>query len=331
VPLREHPEARAQIRSAYSARGLRVPEGSDVQAMLPEGAEPIRNAVGTAPGILVRRAGGAVIAVLPGVPAELRAMAEGALGPLLRAHPDRGPRPALAAITVAGMREVDVGRTIADLMERGLDPLVGSYPKLGRIVVTVESRASPEEEAARRVTATAAEIGRRLGAAVVGEGDVRLEDVVARLLLERGVTVAAAESVTGGLVSAGLVGVAGVSRVFLAGFVTYSDRAKVEVLGVPEGVIAAHGAVSEACARAMAEGARGRAGAAMGVSVTGIAGPEGGSAEKPVGTVWFGIADAAGTVALKAVFPGDREAVRGYARERAFELMRRRLLGLPQR
>jgi nicotinamide-nucleotide amidase len=330
VPLTLHDGALDLVRSNYSRRGMRVPEGSEVQAMLPAGAEPIQNGVGTAPGILVRRAAGTrVLAVLPGVPAEFRAMVERSLIPILRVHPDRGSPPVLASLTVAGLREVDAGNTIADLMERGRDPLVGSYPKLGRIVLTVESAARPEAEAARRVGETVAEIRRRLGAAVVGEGDLRLNEVVAALLLERGVTVATAESLTGGLVSDGFVEVPGISRVFIAGFVTYSNRAKIDLLGVPDSLVLARGAASEECARAMAEGARARTGADLALSVTGVAGPDGGSEEKPVGTVWFALSDAAGTAAARVRFPGDRAAVRAFARERAFEIIRRRLLGLP--
>src|SRR5262249_28374252 len=199
------------------------------------------------------------------------------------------------------------------------------YPKLGRVVLVVESR-ERGAEAARRVEADLAEIENRLGEAVVGRGDLKLNEVVASLLLEKGVTVAVAESLTGGLVGDGLVEIPGISKVFLAGFVTYSNRAKAQVLGLPEALFGAGaaGAVSEECVRAMAEGARARSGADLAIAVTGIAGPSGGSADKPVGTVWFALADRDGTVAASVVFPGDRASVRAFTRERAFDLMRRR-------
>ena len=139
-------------------------------------------------------------------------MVEDALVPLLRSHPGRGPAPRLGSVTVAGIREVDLGRRIEDLMERGRDPVVGSYPKLGRVVLTVESRASRRTRPRRRVEATLAEIERRLGDAVVGRGDLRLNEVVAGILLERGTTIAIAESLTGGLIADGLVAVPGISR-----------------------------------------------------------------------------------------------------------------------
>lgn len=330
VPLVEHPDALTLVRQKYESRGIRVPEGSHVQALLPRGCEPVPNPTGTAPGILWREPGGdRAIVVLPGVPREFRAMIAEALVPLLRAHPRRGPAPTLASLTVAGMREVDVGRIIEDLMARGRDPVIGSYPKLGRIVLTIESTAQSGEEASRRVAADAAEIRRRLGAAVVGDGDLRLNEVVASLLLERGTTIAIAESVTGGLVADGLVEVAGASRVFLAGFVAYANRAKIDLLGVPESLLASQGAVSAACAQAMAHGARARTGADIGFATTGIAGPGGGSEEKPVGMVWFAVADGAGSAVARVVFPGDRAAIRAFTRERAFELLRRRLLAIP--
>jgi nicotinamide-nucleotide amidase len=285
--------------------------------------------VGTAPGFLLRiPTADHLIVVVPGVPAELRAMVEDSVVPLLRSHPGRGPAPLLGSVTVAGIREVDLGSRIEDLMERGRDPIVGSYPKLGRVVLTVESRA-PADEAALRVETTLAEIERRIGDAVVGRGDLLLNEVVGGLLLARGTTIAIAESLTGGLVADGLVAVPGISRVFLAGWVAYANRTKVEELGVPQQVLDSDGAVSEACVRAMAAGARARSGAALALALSGIAGPDGGSSEKPVGTVWFAISDGAGEVTNRAVFPGDRAAVRAYACARAFDLMRRRLLGLP--
>jgi nicotinamide-nucleotide amidase len=331
APVAEHAGALALIRATYSQRGLPMPAGSETQALMPAGAEPVPNGNGTAPGILWRgsgRAEGRVLIVVPGVPAEFRSMIESALVPILRARADRGGPPVSGAITLAGMREVDVGRTVADLMDRGRDPLVGSYPKRGRVVLFAESRAGGSE-GARRVEDALAEIERRLGDFVVGRGDLLLEEVVAGLLLSRGLTVAVAESLTGGLVADGLVEVPGVSKAFLAGFVAYANRAKTQVLGVPEALLAKHGAVSEECVRAMAEGARARSGADLAIALTGIAGPSGGSEDKPVGTTWFGLADANGTVAARVVFPGDRAAVRAYARARAFDFMRRRLLGLP--
>jgi PncC family amidohydrolase len=156
-----------------------------------------------------------------------------------------------------------------------------------------------------------------------------MESVVLDLCRQRGLTLGLAESLTGGLVADGLVAVPGISKVFLAGWVVYANRAKTAALGVPEALLAKEGAVSEACVRAMAEGARQRSGASFAFAVSGIAGPSGGSAEKPVGTVWFAVADDAGCEARRAVFPGDRASVRAFARERAFDLMRRRLLGLP--
>jgi nicotinamide-nucleotide amidase len=327
VPLARDPEAAAFLDATYARLGRTPPPGSDVQADLPRGTTAVVNPRGTAPGILLADADG-VLFVAPGVPSELVGMVEASLLPLLARRPERRPAPSLRQTTIAGLAEAAVGRLVADLMERGRDPQVGSYPKQGRVVLALESAAEPDE-AARRLDADVAEIRRRLGAAFAGEGDVPLNELCAKILLERGTTVAVAESVTGGLVADGLVEVPGVSRVFRAGFAVYANEAKRDVLGVPETLLRDHGAVSEPVARAMAEGARRVAGTDVALAVTGIAGPGGGSPEKPVGTTWFALADAEGVVAHRYVFLGERAAIRRYARERAFDLLRRRLLGLP--
>ncbi len=327
VSLVRDPRAAALLAATYARLGRTAPPGSDVQADLPEGTTPIENLRGTAPGILSAGPDG-VLFVAPGVPSELAGMLERELLPLLAARPERGPAPRLRQATIAGLPEVAVGRLVADLMERGRDPVVGSYPKQGRVVLALESSAADPVEADRRLTADLAAIRARTGDAFVGEGDLALNEVCAKILLERGMTVATAESVTGGLLSDGLVEVPGISAVFRAGFAVYSNEAKRDLLGVPESIFATHGAVSEPCVRAMAEGARRVARADIALATSGIAGPTGGSPEKPVGTVWFAVADAAGTTAAKFTFPGERASIRRYARERAFDVLRRRLLGL---
>lgn len=328
--VRVAPDARAAalLAATYARLGRVAPPGSDVQADLPEGCDPVENLRGTAPGILKADADG-VLFVAPGVPSELDGMVDAVLLPLLAARPERGPAPRLRQVTIAGVAEVVVGRLVQDLMARGRDPVVGSYPKRGRVVLALESSAADPLDADRRLDADVAAIRERLGPAFVGEGDLGLNEVVARLLLDRGLRIAVAESVTGGLIADGLVEVPGVSAAFVAGFATYSNAAKTELLGVPAELFARHGAVSVEVAAAMAEGARARTGADLALSATGIAGPGGGTSEKPVGTVCFAVADAAGTATSRYVFPGERAAVRTYARERAFDLARRRLLGLP--
>jgi nicotinamide-nucleotide amidase len=166
----------------------------------------------------------------------------------------------------------------------------------------------------------------RLGSAVFGEGEEGLEDAVAALLARRGARLALAESCTGGLVAARLVNVPGMSEHLIEAVVAYANASKVKTLGVPAELIREHGAVSEPVARAMAEGARRRAGADVALAVTGIAGPGGGSKEKPVGTVWFALSDAAGTEAVCEHLLGDRALIRERAACHALNLLRLRLL-----
>ncbi len=328
VTLGRDPAAVAFLEDIYARRNRPMPEGSLVQADLPLGTKMVANPVGTAPAILLDDAKGLLI-VLPGVPSEFRVIAETELIPRIRARAARGPAPAARQVTIAGVPEVRVGQLVADLMARGRDPQIGSYPKLGRVVLALESRDPDGARASRKLDDDVAEIRRRLGDAVVADGDVPMNVCVGELLLKRNITLALAESITGGMIADALVEVPGISQIFKAGFVTYANEAKVDLLGVMPETLATSGAVSEACVRAMAEGARTRGRADLALSVSGIAGPSGGSDAKPVGTTWFALADARGTVAIRHGFVGDRQAIRLYARERALDLIRRHVLGLP--
>ncbi|HYC79126.1 MAG TPA: molybdopterin-binding protein, partial [Planctomycetota bacterium] len=232
VPLRRSAAAEAMLRATYERLGRPVPPGSEVQADLPEGCEPVKNLRGTAPGLLFEDDDG-VLFVAPGVPSELDGMLAENLLPTLARRPERGPAPHLRQVTLAGVTEAVAGNLVADLMTRGRDPIVGSYPKQGRVVLALESFAEPPDEAERRLDRDVATIRARLAESVVGDGDVPLQEVVARLLLERGLTFALAESMTGGAVADALVEVPGISASFLAGYVTYSNRAKRDALGVP--------------------------------------------------------------------------------------------------
>jgi nicotinamide-nucleotide amidase len=325
--LRRDATAEATLRDAYARRGRPLPPGSLVQADIPEGFAAAPNARGTAPGLL-RAADDGVLLAAPGVPAELEGMLDEILLPILATRPERGTPPKALQITTAGLAEAEIGALLSDLLIRGRDPIAGSYPKSGRVVLTLETfREGADADLALKVDAET--IRDRVGSAFVGFGDLKLNEVVVRAAIEKKTTLAVAESLTGGLVSDGVVEVPGASAVFVAGIAAYKDEAKRAVLGVRAETLDAHGAVSEACAREMAEGARRLTGADVALATTGIAGPDGGSIEKPVGTTWFAIADAAGTVANRRVFLGGRAEIRAYARERAFDLLRRRFFGLP--
>ena len=324
VPLEPHPAARAALE-AWGGRRGRAPSPSNLrQADLPHGAVPLANPVGSAPGIEAPLDGARVFC-LPGVPVEMGRMLEGEVLPRLAAAGAECVR-LVRTVRTIGLPESAIGERLADLMALGRRPRVATAVHAGLIDVHVHA-AGPRGEVERLLAADAATIGERLGAAAFGEGETSLEEVVARLLAERHRTVAVAESCTGGLVAARLVNVPGMSEWLIEGVVVYSNAAKVRALGVSDELIASEGAVTEAVARAMAEGVCVRTGADVGVSVTGIAGPDGGTPEKPVGTVCFGVAIGAETTTARRVFSGDRGEVRERAANCALNLLRLRLQG----
>jgi nicotinamide-nucleotide amidase len=328
LPLLEDPRVWQAIEERFASFGRTPPPNNRKQAEVLEGATVLWNRRGTAPGLRVE-AGGATLFLFPGVPHELEALLEHELEPWL------AERAGEVAIELATLRTALRPESEVD---RALGP---AYEEFGRAPITV--LASPGEvkirlsvsgaPAARRtrLDAMRARVAELLGDSVYAEGaEVTLEATVGRLLAERGLLLASAESCTGGMIGERMTRVPGSSGWYAGGVVAYSDRIKTRLLDVPEAAIAAHGAVSEAVARAMAAGARRRLGADLAVAVTGIAGPGGGSPEKPVGTVHLAISGPEEATAHRhARFPGDRERVRVFATMAALELVRRRLLGLP--
>jgi len=285
------------------------------QAMVFEGAHVLRPTSGTAAGQVVRTAQGATLVLLPGPPHEMRPMLAEALGSETLTEPP-------AIVRCVGITESDAQvtaqRVLGDI--EGLTLTVLATPSLVDVVL-FDAGGGPEPlaEGRRRVVAALAEH-------VYAEGERRLSDVVLALARDAGVTLAFAESCTGGLASAVLTDIAGSSDVFLGGVVAYSDAVKTGVLGVSPRTLASHGAVSEQTASEMAQGARERLGADIAVSITGIAGPGGGTKEKPVGTVWFALAREQQTTAVMRVLPGDRDGVRTRAAIAALDMIRHALV-----
>ena len=327
--LVEDPEAVIQIERWFKSRG-RVMAGSNrLQALRPRSAEVMENRHGTAPGLRIERGegpGGVRIFVMPGVPGEMRGMFVEEVLPRLKEM--SGERvTVISKVNTFGRGESVVGEAIRDLMVRGGNPSVGTT--VAEAIVSVRIYATGTAgEAAEMTARVKKEVRGRLGEICFGEDEERLEESVAKMLRERKVTVATAESCTGGLLAKLLTDVAGSSAYFLRGWVTYANEAKVEELGVGRELIETHGAVSEEVARAMAEGARKFAESDFGVGITGIAGPDGGSAEKPVGTVWIGLAYEGGTVVRRFVMPGDRKGVRLRAAQMGLAMMRWRMMGV---
>lgn len=275
------------IRQLLLRRRRPVPESNRRQAHFPPGATVLTNPVGTAPGfrLPLHRA---VLFALPGVPREMQRMVADHVLPWLCALPGRQPV-ARHTMRVVGPSEAQLGEVLAGFLAAGCVPAVGITASAGQLTVRIVARGASAALAAERAAATAAQIRPLLGGWLVAEGEAELHEVVVRALQERGATLALAESCTGGLAAAQLVDVPGASAVFLGGLVAYSDASKMELLGVDAALLGAHGAVSEPVAEALAAGAAQRFGAQIGAAVTGIAGPDGGTADKPVGTVCFGL------------------------------------------
>lgn len=302
-----HAPSLEAIQRFFDKIGRVMVESNKVQAMFPVGAEVLPNEAGTAPGLTVRL-GDCDIYVTPGVPREMKWMYHTLIEPRL---PQQEGAITYSIVHTFGAGESDVGTAIGDLMQRGANPTVGTTVAAGMVSVRIISRAATHEQACGRARAVADEVRHRLGDLVVGEGDDTLAVVVGRLLRERGQTLATAESCTGGMIGEMLTAVAGASHYYLGGVVSYANSVKQELLGVGEDLLIAHGAVSEPVAGAMAAGVRQRTGSDWAISITGIAGPGGGTEAKPVGTVCIGLARPDGTVEThRHVFPGDRNVLR---------------------
>ncbi len=319
------PEAMARIEAAFRAMGRHMAPANRLQALIPEGAEPVPNPVGQAPGFILSRDGCTLI-VLPGVPSEMRAMMDETVIPRLRAA--AGTASAVLALRTSGLPESDVGSRLEDFPSLFPDVRVGFYPDSTGVTVRLMTFGALAEACDNRVRQAGESAKNRLGRAVFGTGSDSLESVIGRLLAESGRTLAVAESCTGGLISHRLTNVSGSSAYFIRGVVAYHNNAKTALLGVPKSLLEKHGAVSAECAAAMAEGIRSSAGTDFGLSATGIAGPSGGSAEKPVGLVFISCADSSGTVTEKHRFLRERLWNKERSATAALDLLRRRLQGI---
>jgi nicotinamide-nucleotide amidase len=312
----------AEIEAFFLQRERPFPPTNRIQAMVPAGATSIPNPLGTAPGI-VARLGTASVYVLPGVPHEMQRMFDEAVAPRLAGRGAIVHR----QVHCFGEGESTIAAAIVALMQRGRNPVVGTTAGAGMVTVRVAASAANRPEAEESAEQTVQEIRRRLGRLVVGTDEQTMPAAVGHLLREAGATLATAESCTGGLIGELMTSVPGSSDYYLGGLVAYADQAKSELLAVPAELIRQHGAVSEPAASAMVQEARRRLGADWAVSVTGIAGPGGGSEDKPVGLVYVGLAGAAGVAVHRHVLPGVRQIVRLRAALTALIHLRLALIG----
>ena len=301
-----------QILDYMQQRKRPVPESNRRQAMLPEGARPLRNPVGTAPGFAVR-IGRAEFFAMPGVPREMVRMLQDHVLPAVSAMPGLTPV-AQRWLRVLGPSEALLGERIEPYMVAGRNPAVGITASGGLLTIRIVATAATAAAADTAAEVTAAELRPMLGKWLFAEGTVELPELLVQRGTAAGRTLAFAESCTAGLLAARLVDVAGASAMFAGGVVAYADAAKRDLLGVPADLLAAHGAVSEPVAAAMAEGARRRFASDLAAATTGIAGPGGGTPDKPVGTVCFALAGPAGTRAWTVPIP---DLGRAFIRDRA--------------
>lgn len=321
-------EAMARLKEFFARLGREMHPANGRQCLLPAKAELIPNPAGTASGFHLLL-DGCLLIFLPGVPSEMAVMLEESVVSLVLARRSGRQRTRTSTLTVFGLSEAEIGARLSDI-DRSRPGLGVAYC-VEYPMVQVKLRATGEDETALTALLEdgAAIVRERLGDHVVAGGGETIDTVVARLFRETGMTLALAESCTGGLIAGRITAVAGSSGYFLLGAVTYSNDAKSNLLGVPGDMLAEQGAVSAEVARAMARGARKLAGSDLALAVTGIAGPEGGSPDKPVGTVFIALADRAGCSAKGYHFSGDREKIRTITAITAMDWLRRRLLAYP--
>ncbi len=330
VELVEDARSTERISAYFERIGRQMKPSNLNQAMIPAGAEAIDNDFGTAPGIAAHL-GGARVFVLPGPPNEMTGMFERKV---------TGRLPSAGVIVrknlhAFGTGESDIGERIADLMARDANPKalpagrqVGTTAKGGIISIRIAASGAAVGEADALAEKTADEVRRRLGEIIFGQDDQTLPSVVASALKAAGLTLAVAESCTGGMIARMITDTPGASEYFLGGVVSYANSAKVAMLGVRADLLEAHGAVSEQVAAAMAEGARENFGSDFGLSVTGIAGPTGGSADKPVGLVYIALTGPGGSTVHRHIFSGARNIIRRRAALTALNHLRLALRSL---
>jgi nicotinamide-nucleotide amidase len=322
--LSRDPAVMKMIEARFRKIGRVMSEVNKRQAMVPEGAIVLENDRGTAPGLWLE-ASGRIVILLPGPPHELKAMFAAQVEPRL-ARLATGVRLVARELRVAGMGESDVDQRIAPIYTRHEDVQTTILAAPGEIQIHLRIWSKDTAAAERQLQGIQESIVLALGEAVFTTAGESMEEVVGRELTMRQATIATAESCTGGLLAERLTRISGSSAYFLGGVVSYSNTLKSAWVDVPAELIESRGAVSSEVAVALADGIRRRTGATLGVGITGVAGPMGGSPEKPVGTVHVAIADASGSKERGVQYPGERDRIRWQASQTALDLVRRYFL-----
>ena len=321
-----HDELEVDLRDRFTRWGREMPEINKRQAFVIDGAEILPNPNGSAVGMFLKP-DRKFLAVFPGPPREMRPMFEANVLPVLRENAG-GVVVRRRVLRVSGMGESAVDEAIAPIYKEYTEVQTSILFSRIEIEIHLAARSSDVFKAESVLDELAERIAEALGASVFATHGETMEEVIAEMLSTRGKTLAVAESCTGGLIGMRLTEVPGSSSYFWEGAVTYSNESKIRVLGVSEKILIDHGAVSSETAESMASGIRKRAGTDFAISVTGVAGPDGGSEEKPVGTVFIGYSDHDKTKSMKFLFPGDRELIRWRSSQAALDYLRRQIIKL---
>jgi nicotinamide-nucleotide amidase len=327
VPLDLNADCLRKLEDFFSQRRRPMPSSNRVQAMIPRGAKVLENSAGTAPGIDAHLHSCRIFA-MPGVPSEMKIMFRKSVLPNLHhSGAEAGAVILSQTLHTFGVGESTIGERLADLMDRTRNPSVGTTVSSGVVSIRINARFPTHDQASSVLQQTVAQCDQRLGDLIYGSDEQTLPSVVAHLLTDGEIqTVATAESCTGGLLAKMLTDIPGSSRYFQRGWITYSNQAKTDLLDVPAELLAQDGAVSESVVRAMAQSARQKSAANFALAISGVAGPDGGTPAKPVGTVCIALAESDKVTAQTFNFPGDREAIRDRSAKMALSLLRFRLL-----
>jgi nicotinamide-nucleotide amidase len=328
LELRRDPEIIASLEKRFAERGWKMASNNIKQADVIAGATVLPNANGTAPGQWISgkyEGRDRIIILLPGPPHELKALFEQQCVDRLRA---KLPPLFIAArvLKITGMGESQCDARVAPVYKRYPDVQTTILAGAGEIQLHLKTRADSLEAAQQRVDELVEKIEAEIGEFVFSDNGDSMEQIVGYYLQMRNATLAVAESCTGGLVGERITSVSGSSRYFLGGAIVYSNELKIAFAGVPPELINQYGAVSKEVASALAEGIRKRCRATMGLGITGVAGPNGGTAEKPVGLVFHALASNDGTEVIERKFPGDRKRIRWFASQQALDMVRRKLI-----
>jgi nicotinamide-nucleotide amidase len=315
-------ESLDKMKAFFKALNRPMTDNNIKQAYLPENSIIVRNKNGTAPGCIIEE-GTKIIVMLPGPPSEMKPMFDETVFPYLESKCDY--KLVSKFLRIFGIGESAMEDMILDLIEKQDNPTIAPYAKDGEVTLRLTAKYPKSGSFIDVLTPVEQEIRRRLGDAVYSSENKNLEEVAAELMMQTGTTIAIAESCTGGLISAKLTEIPGISRVFNRGIITYSNQAKIENLGVKSETLEKYGAVSRETAIEMAEGIMRVSGTDLGVSVTGIAGPDGGTSEKPVGLVYAALAHKGGTECKKLDLWGSRNRIRNVTSLYVFDMIRRHI------